>query len=110
MAEAYAWADLIICRSGAMTIAEISAVGLASVLVPFPSAVDDHQTVNGQYLVDAEAAIMQQESDMTIEGLALKISSITDSRKKLIEMADRARGASRRDATQRVVNNLLETV
>ncbi|OED40679.1 undecaprenyldiphospho-muramoylpentapeptide beta-N-acetylglucosaminyltransferase [Chromatiales bacterium (ex Bugula neritina AB1)] len=108
MAEAFEWADLIVCRSGAMTVAEIAAVGIASILVPFPSAVDDHQTVNGQYLVDNGAAVMQQESDMTVQSLATEISAIVNTRETLIEMAQNARKVSRRDATQRVVNNLLE--
>ncbi len=110
MADAYRWADLIICRSGAMTVAEISAVGLASILVPFPSAVDDHQTVNGQYLVDHGAAVMQQESQLTAEGLASQISALVRNRETLITMAEKGRNASRRDATQRVVDNILENV
>ena len=58
MAEAYAWADLVICRSGALTVAELAAAGVASVLVPFAYAVDDHQTRNAEYLADAGAAVI----------------------------------------------------
>ena len=65
MAEAYQWADLIMCRAGAMTVAEIAIVGLASILVPFPFAVDDHQTSNARYLSDAGAAILIQQKDLT---------------------------------------------
>jgi UDP-N-acetylglucosamine--N-acetylmuramyl-(pentapeptide) pyrophosphoryl-undecaprenol N-acetylglucosamine transferase len=65
MAEAYAWADLVICRSGALTIAELAAVGVAAILIPFPHAVDDHQTANARYLADNGAALLVQQSDLT---------------------------------------------
>ena len=101
MADVYSWADIIVCRSGAMTVAEVAAVGLASILVPFPAAVDDHQTINGAYLVDAGAAVMVQESDMTAQTLADQIQSL--SRTALQKMASNARRVSKRDATDRVV-------
>jgi UDP-N-acetylglucosamine--N-acetylmuramyl-(pentapeptide) pyrophosphoryl-undecaprenol N-acetylglucosamine transferase len=65
MAEAYGWADLVICRSGALTVSELAAAGVASVLVPYPFAVDDHQTANGRYLSDEGAAILCPQSSMT---------------------------------------------
>lgn len=104
MAEVYSWADVIICRSGAMTVAEISAVGLASILIPFPAAVDDHQTANGAFLVDANAALMFQESDLTAEALASQLQKLD--RDTLQSMAVNARMVSRRDATNRVVAEL----
>ena len=65
MAEAYGWADLVICRSGALTVSELAAAGVASVLVPYPFAVDDHQTANGRYLSDAGAALLAPQASMT---------------------------------------------
>lgn len=69
MAEAYQWADLVLCRAGALTIAELAAVGVASILVPYPHAVDDHQTANARYLVDAQAAILLPQSEMDSQRL-----------------------------------------
>ncbi len=69
MAEAYGWADLVICRSGALTVCELAAVGVASILVPFPAAVDDHQTVNAAYLVDRGAALLIADRDLTPQRL-----------------------------------------
>ena len=110
MAEAYAWADVLICRAGAMTVAEIAAVGIASVLVPYPYAVDDHQTANGQYLVDAGAAVMIQEASLSAQSLAQQLTSLTADRQQLIAMASNARQVSRRNATQLVVNEILGEV
>ena len=104
MAEVYSWADIIICRSGAMTVAEIAAVGLASILIPYPAAVDDHQTANGSFLVDAGAAVMMKESDITAAGLAAQLQNFD--REKLREMAVNARRLSKRDATERVITEL----
>lgn len=108
MAEVYRWADVIICRSGAMTVAEVAAVGVASILIPYPAAVDDHQTANGAYLVDAGAAVMIQESDITPANLATLIQDLT--REKLQSMAVSARRVSMRDATDRVVAELMGAV
>ena len=71
MAGAYASADLVICRAGALTIAELAAAGVASVLVPFPHAVDDHQTGNARFLANAGAAILLPQRELTPERLAL---------------------------------------
>ncbi len=106
MAEVYSWADVIICRSGAMTVAEIAAVGLASILVPYPAAVDDHQTANGAFLVKAGAAVMINESDLSAESLAAQLQSFD--REKLTSMAVNARAVSKRDATDRVIAELVE--
>lgn len=108
MAEAYEWADLIICRSGAMTVAELSAVGLAAILIPYPAAVDDHQTANGQYLVEAAAAVIVQESALDATVLAEKITSLIEDNNLLITMAKNGRAASKRNATQMVVDEILE--
>ena len=73
MDQAYGWADFAICRAGALTVAELTSAGLGSLLIPFPFAIDDHQTVNGQLLVDQGAALMQAQEDLTAASLAEQI-------------------------------------
>jgi UDP-N-acetylglucosamine--N-acetylmuramyl-(pentapeptide) pyrophosphoryl-undecaprenol N-acetylglucosamine transferase len=91
MARAYADADLVICRAGALTVSELAAVGVASVLVPFPAAVDDHQTFNAQYLVREGAAVLIADRDLTAERLAATLRDLCSGRGKLLAMAERAR-------------------
>jgi len=100
MAAAYAAADLVICRSGAMTVSEISAVGVAALFVPFPYAVDDHQTTNAAFLADAGAAVLVQQRDLSAELLADWLRS--QSRASLAEMAERSRSLAKPDATDEV--------
>jgi len=108
MAEAYAWADLVICRAGALTVSELCAAGVGAVLVPFPHAVDDHQTRNGQHMVKAGAAILVPQSQLTPEVLAETLKDLAGSREKILKMAEAARSLARPDATERVVNYCLE--
>jgi len=91
MAEAYGWADLVICRSGALTVCELAAVGVASILVPFPAAVDDHQTVNAAYLVDHGAALLIADRDLTPQRLCESLRKLCADRVPLLEMAMKAR-------------------
>jgi UDP-N-acetylglucosamine--N-acetylmuramyl-(pentapeptide) pyrophosphoryl-undecaprenol N-acetylglucosamine transferase len=91
MAEAYAWADLVICRAGALTISELAAAGVGSILVPFPHAVDDHQTHNARYLVQEGAAVLIADRDVTAERLAEELQRLCAGRGKLLAMAERAR-------------------
>ncbi|SOZ36132.1 undecaprenyldiphospho-muramoylpentapeptide beta-N-acetylglucosaminyltransferase [Cupriavidus neocaledonicus] len=100
MAQAYADADLVICRAGAMTVSEVAAAGVAALFVPFPHAVDDHQTTNAQFLSSQGAALLVQQKDLTAEGLAQTIASLT--RSQLKDMARLARGLARPEATRRV--------
>lgn len=100
MTSAYAKADLVICRSGAMTVAEIAAVGVAAFFVPFPFAVDDHQTTNAAFLADHGAALVVQQRDLTAEGLVAWLRSQT--RETLAEMAERSRSLAKPDATEQV--------
>ncbi|PTB20789.1 undecaprenyldiphospho-muramoylpentapeptide beta-N-acetylglucosaminyltransferase [Trinickia symbiotica] len=100
MAAAYADADLVICRSGAMTVAEIAAVGVAALFVPFPYAVDDHQTTNAEFLSEREAAVLVQQRDLSPEALADWLRGQT--RETLAEMAGRARSLAKPEATDRV--------
>ena len=105
MARAYAEADLVICRAGAMTIAELSAGGMASILVPFPHAVDDHQTANAKFLAGQGAAILLPQSALTPEKLSELLKSLD--RKKLLEMATRARALGKPDAARLVADRCV---
>ncbi len=107
MAAAYAWADVVVCRAGALTVAELAAVGLPALLVPFPFAVDDHQTRNGQYLVEAGAALMMQESALDAASLAEVLQSLLIDRSQLLKMAEAARGCAWPHATQSIVEHCL---
>ena len=99
MAGAYEWADLVICRSGALTIAELAAAGVASILVPFPHAVDDHQTFNAKFLVSAGAAFLLPQNEMTPESISLIRNY---SRGQLQQMAERARAMAKPEAASEV--------
>ena len=108
MAEALAWADIVICRSGALTVSELAAAGVAAYLVPYPYAVDDHQTANGRYLSDAGAAQMTSQSELTADMLAGFIQGT--SREQLMAMAELARGLARPEATERVATICEEAI
>lgn len=108
MAEAYSWADLVLCRSGALTVSELCAAGIGAVLVPFPHAVDDHQTRNGQQMVKAGAAILIPQPQFTPDALVEILGDIAGDRGRVMEMAKAARTLARPDATERVVNYCLE--
>jgi UDP-N-acetylglucosamine--N-acetylmuramyl-(pentapeptide) pyrophosphoryl-undecaprenol N-acetylglucosamine transferase len=99
MAGAYEWADLVICRAGALTIAELAAAGVASILVPFPHAVDDHQTGNAKFLVHAGGAFLLPQTDLTPDAIALIRNY---SRNQLLEMAEKARSLAKPAATEDV--------
>lgn len=100
MAEVYAWADLVICRAGALTVAELANVGAASILVPFPFAVDDHQTTNAAYLQQAGAALLIQQRDLDVTALANTLQTLD--RVTCLGMAQKARALARPNATQQV--------
>ena len=106
MAGAYEWADLVICRSGALTVAELAAAGVASILVPFPHAVDDHQTGNAKFLVNVGGAFLMPQDELTPEALALIRNY---SRGQLLEMAEKARSLAKPDATEEVANICAES-
>ncbi|MCA1798645.1 MAG: undecaprenyldiphospho-muramoylpentapeptide beta-N-acetylglucosaminyltransferase [Xanthomonadaceae bacterium] len=99
MAEAYAWADLVVCRAGALTVAELAAAGVASVLVPFPAAVDDHQTSNARFLSDAGAAELLPQHELNSDRLAQRLRAYANDRGRLLEMAEAARALARPHAT-----------
>lgn len=102
MADAYSWADIVICRAGALTISELTASGVGSVLVPYPYAIDDHQTLNARYLVDAGAGLMLDQKEMTAERLSVLLKEFSGQRNRLLELANAARKLARPDAACRV--------
>jgi len=110
MAEAYEWADLVICRSGALTVAELAAAGVAAILVPFAYAVDDHQTRNAEYLSIAGAAIIMPQASLDAAALASTLEPLLSSRAKLLEMAVSARQLALPDAAEKVVEACSEWV
>jgi UDP-N-acetylglucosamine--N-acetylmuramyl-(pentapeptide) pyrophosphoryl-undecaprenol N-acetylglucosamine transferase len=110
MAQAYSDADLVICRAGALTISELAAVGVAAVLVPFPAAVDDHQTVNAQFLVREGAAVLIADRDLTPARLAAELKSLCEGRGKLLAMAERARLVAKPRAAEDLAAACLEQV
>ena len=107
MADAYGWADLVICRAGALTVFELAAAGLAAVLVPFPSAVDDHQTLNANWLVSAGAAVLLPEAELSADSLAAMILKFSGDRQGLLDMAGRARALAAPGACGKVVRACL---
>ncbi len=106
MAERYAAADLVICRAGAITVAELSAGGMASVLVPFPHAVDDHQSANARFLAERGAAILLPQRELTPHKLAVTIRSLD--RAQLLAMARKARALGKPDAARIVAERCME--
>jgi UDP-N-acetylglucosamine--N-acetylmuramyl-(pentapeptide) pyrophosphoryl-undecaprenol N-acetylglucosamine transferase len=102
MAAAYANADLVVCRAGATTVAELAAAGVASLLVPFPFAVDDHQTTNAAYLADPGAALLVQQRELTPERLAEILLGLD--RGRLEAMAEKARALAKPEATAAVAD------
>ncbi len=105
MAEAYASADLVVCRSGALTVAEIAAAGVGAIFVPFAAAVDDHQTHNAQFLVSADAGVLLPESQLTPAHLSAELHKLfVAGRARLAEMAVNARGQAIVDADVRLAD------
>ena len=106
MVEAYRWADLVLCRAGAMTVAELAAVGVASILVPFPYAADDHQTANARYLADNAAAVLLPQTQLTPERLGELIKEATP--EALRKMAEAASRLALMNATRDVADQCME--
>jgi len=107
MAAAYQWADLVICRAGALTVSELAQVSVASILIPFPHAVDDHQTHNARFLSDENAAVLLPQSELTIEKLSLIINELLDNPTRLATMAMAAKNKAKPLALQQIVTAIL---
>ena len=102
MAEAYAWADLVICRSGALTVAELAAAGMASIMVPYLHAVDDHQTANAKYLSESGAAVLMPQKELNADSLVTVLTDLCADRDQLLEMSIKARRLAKPQATEDV--------
>ncbi|MCX2919300.1 undecaprenyldiphospho-muramoylpentapeptide beta-N-acetylglucosaminyltransferase [Stenotrophomonas rhizophila] len=108
MAEAFAWADLVVCRSGASTLAELCAVGVGSVLVPFAAAVDDHQTRNAEYLVERGAAVLLKQDETLATQLDGVLRDLSENSARRMQMANAARALAKVDAAERIADIILE--
>ena len=108
MASVYAWADLVVCRAGALTVAELCAVGLPAVFVPYPAAVDDHQTANAGAMVAAGAAVIIQEDVLDAASLATTLRDWLQSRAGLQRRAEHARELARPDSLSRIATICLQ--
>ena len=106
MAAAYEWADLLICRAGALTVSEVAAAGTAAVFIPLPSAVDDHQTANARYLTDQEAGILCPQNEFNADWLASLIRQLNGDRNRLKGMAMRARKLAMTGAAEKVAEQV----
>ncbi len=105
IASAYQWADMVICRAGAMTVSEVAAAGLPAVFIPLPQAIDDHQTANARYLVDAGAGLLIAQNELNEESLLMAISEIKNAIEK---MSKAALSKAKLDATEVVANVCIE--
>lgn len=108
MASAYSWADMIICRAGALTVSELMAAGVAALLIPLPTAIDDHQTWNAKVLTNAGAAIACSQRDLTAAKLATLLSTELSNRQVLMAMAEKAQQLAKPDAVARVADLCVE--
>ncbi len=108
MAQAYSWADLVVCRAGASTLAELCAVGIGSVLVPFAAAVDDHQTKNAMYLVEHGAALLLRQDDQLANRLQQVLAELAVDPARRLAMAEAARALAKPDAAERIADIILE--
>lgn len=102
MAQAYGWADLVVCRAGALTVSELAAAGVGAILVPYPFAVDDHQVANARVLSEAGAARLVRQRDLTVTALTELLATLLADRKTLLAMAEAARACAAPQALERI--------
>lgn len=110
MSDAYQWADVVLCRAGALTVSELAATGSTALLIPLPQAIDDHQNFNADYLVNAGAAIKLAQSILTPKMLAAHLCNILNEPEEIIKMGRIAKRLAKPDATHQVVDICLEVV
>lgn len=108
MAAAYGWADLVVCRAGALTVSELAIMGRASFLVPLPHAIDDHQTKNAEFLAQQQAALLLPQQQTSAEELAARMTEVFMNSHRLTDMAQQAQTLARPQAAQQVVDACLE--
>lgn len=109
MAEKYHWADIIICRAGALTIAEITSVGIPAILIPYPHAVDDHQTTNANYLVKNNAAVLLPQTELTPQKLSEVLANLISDDNKRLAMANASRELRKEKVAEKIVERLLSS-
>lgn len=107
MPSVYAWADLVVCRAGALTISELTAVGIGSILIPYPYAVDNHQYHNARFLEENNAAKILKEDELNADRLAEIILAYRQDRNALITLANNAHALARADATEQLAQGIL---
>jgi UDP-N-acetylglucosamine--N-acetylmuramyl-(pentapeptide) pyrophosphoryl-undecaprenol N-acetylglucosamine transferase len=107
MQSVYRWADIVICRAGAMTIFELASAGVASILVPYPHAVDDHQTENARYLENAGAAIIRQQNELTADWIVKRLREFHEDRPRLRAMARSARSLAIPDSARVIADQCM---
>lgn len=110
MAGAYQWADLVVCRAGAMTIAELAAAGMAAILVPYPYAIYDHQTANARFLSEHDAAILLPQPEFSAARLAGLLADLEQDRSRVMQLSTKARQLAITDATDKVSAACLEVM
>lgn len=108
MMQAYEWADIVICRAGALTVSEIALAGRCAIFVPLPHAVDDHQTKNAQYLVAKDAGVLLPQSQLTSGELVTVLNKLNSERERIIQISKNARSCGERSATEKVANVCIE--
>jgi UDP-N-acetylglucosamine--N-acetylmuramyl-(pentapeptide) pyrophosphoryl-undecaprenol N-acetylglucosamine transferase len=108
MAAAYAWADVVLCRAGALTVAELAAVGLGALLVPLPHAIDDHQTFNARWLTDHRAGVLVRQDELSAAGLAKQLGELAAQPQELLAWARAARSLAKPDAAEQVAQVCCE--
>ena len=110
MSSAYQWADIVVCRSGALTVSEIAAAGKAAIFIPFPFAVDDHQTMNANWLVEQGAGIVIPQSLLSSDESVNKMKALLADSSKIAEMANKAKRTAYLHATEKMVQACEESV
>ena len=110
MASAYTWADLVVCRAGALTVSEVMASGIGSVLVPYPYAVDDHQTANAKQLCKVNAGILLPQEKLTADALSRVLLSFYESPKELLAMAEQAQALAKKDTVATMISAMCRAV
>ncbi|WOD07590.1 UDP-N-acetylglucosamine--N-acetylmuramyl-(pentapeptide) pyrophosphoryl-undecaprenol N-acetylglucosamine transferase [Marinomonas sp. GJ51-6] len=110
MDQAYYWADIVLCRAGAMTVSELAVAGLPSILIPYPFAIDDHQTENARYLEKVGGAYLLPQPQLTCEKILSLLSEFVENEEALIKMGEQAKAVAHPNATQDVVAHCLRLI
>ena len=108
MAEAYGWADVVLCRAGALTVAELAAAGVGALLVPLPHAIDDHQSANARWFTEQQAGLLLPQAQLSAEQLAQQLAELATKPQQLLAWARAARAAARPQAAEQVAARALE--